>query len=119
MGFTGVSGMAFVFHTYLFETDPGTHATQKAVALTHIVHDIEGFAINQAKISGVEGNFHISDLKNQLVKERGSGQLKPAFAFPFGAYASTLEFDGKLLPSVPFVLVPSEISPNLHLQVHW
>ena len=86
MGLPGMTRGTFVFHANLPEAHPGTHATQDAVAFAHLVNNVQCLAVDQAKIAGIERHFDIGDLVNQLIKERGRGQLEPAFPFALGAH---------------------------------
>ncbi len=69
MGLTGVTGMALIFHPDLFESNPGAHPAQETVTLAHCVHYVESGAVDEAKVAGVERDFYVSDLIDQLVEK--------------------------------------------------
>ncbi len=84
-GDAGVAGFADVFDGGLTKADPGGESAHVAVLFGQAVEGVDGFAVDEAEVTGVDGHFHFSDLAHETIKDVGEGFFEGRFAFALGA----------------------------------
>ena len=84
-GDAGVAGFSDVFDRGLAKADPGGESAHVAVLFRHTIKSVKGFTVDEAKVAGIDGHFHFSDLTHEAVKEMSESFFDSCFAFAFRA----------------------------------
>ena len=84
-GDAGVAGFSDIMDGGLAKADPGGESAHVAVLFGHVVKGVEGFAVDEAEVTGVDGHFDFGDLAHEAIEEVGECFFEGCFAFAFGA----------------------------------
>ena len=80
-----MAGFSDIFDRGLAKADPGGESAHVAVLFRHTVKGVDGFAVNETKVAGIDGHFHFSDLTHEAVKEMSEPFFYFCLAFAFRA----------------------------------
>ena len=86
-GAAGVTGVARVVERHLVAADPAHHAAQEALALGHCQQRVDHPPAHETKVTGVLGDRHVGEAREQAVEARGGSLLEPGLAVARGAPA--------------------------------
>ena len=87
VGVAGEARVALVLDRALREPDPRDHAPHVAVALGHLVEDVDDLAVEQAEVAGLARERDLGDPVHQAVVDLAGEQLEPGLAARGGPHA--------------------------------